>query len=79
MSIMLDKNLYALPVEENGRAFSYHCLVSRVATPTCAWVLVRGGDVLSSGLVEDDDVELMLKALRADLNGRSEWQNCTIH
>ncbi len=76
---MLDKNLYALPVKENGRVFSYHCLVSRLDTPTCTWTLVRGGDVLSSGLVEDDDVVLMLEALRTDLNGRSKWKNCTLH
>ena len=76
---MLDKNLYALPVMENGRAFNYHCLVSKIDTPTCSWALVRGGDVLSTGLVEDVDVDIMLGALRADLNGRSEWQICTIH
>ena len=76
---MLDKNLYALPVEENGRVFSYYCMVSRLAAPTYTWALVRGGSVLSTGLVEDDDVALMLEALRADLNGRSEWKSCTIH
>jgi hypothetical protein len=76
---MLDKTLYALPVKENGKSFNYHCLVSKIDAPTCSWVLVRGGEILSSGLVEDDDVDLMLGALRTDLNGRSEWQNCTIH
>jgi hypothetical protein len=72
-------NLYSLPVKENGRAFSYYCLVTSVDSPTCHWVLVRGGDILSTGLVEDDDVDTMLNALRTDLNGRSEWQQRTVH
>jgi hypothetical protein len=76
---MLDKKLYSLPVNENGRAFNYHCLVSRIDFPTCSWILVRGGDILSTGLVEDNDIALMLRAMCADLNGRSGWLHCTIH
>jgi hypothetical protein len=76
---MLDKQLYALPVKENGRSFSYYCLVTSVDTTTRFWALVRGGDILSTGVIEDDDVDLMLKALHTDLNGRSEWRPTTLH
>lgn len=76
---MVGKNLYSLPVTENGITCNYHCLVVSAFAPTCSWVLVRGGTVLSTGVVEDEDIGVMLKALQTDLNGQSAWKKQTLH
>jgi len=76
---MADKNIYALPVRENGGNSSYYCLVMSSGTPTYSWVLIRGNDLLSTGVCADTDVDLMLDALRVDLDDTSEWSPRTIH
>ncbi len=78
------KNLYTLPVIENGKVRSYYCLVRAIETH-CEWMLMREGpesELLSHGICEPDDVVLMLGALQADLAlGKKvfEWTRETIH
>jgi len=78
---MVNRNLYVLPVIENGKAFSYYCLVSLVDID-CRWMLMRNDEFLSHGVCGIDDVSLMLDSLRTDLylseEGR-DWATATIH
>jgi hypothetical protein len=81
---MEGRNLYTLPVLENGTSFRYYCLVSELddglqASPVCTWILLKDHFMLSQGLCEKEDVPLMLEALRADLKGFSDWHTVTIH
>lgn len=75
------RNLYVLPVIENGQALSYYCLVS-LMIGGCTWVLLRDEELLSHGVCNTDDVGLMLDSLRIDLSlsgGSQEWATKTIH
>lgn len=80
------KNLYVLPVVENGELLRYYCLVDPIEGASCAWLLLRDSNVntemLSHGICEQSDVALMLHSFRADLSLGSEsyeWTNATIH
>ena len=78
---MDSRNLYVLPVIENGEASSYYCLVS-LMSGGCSWVLLRDEELLCHGVCDIDDVGLMLDSLRMDLSlsgGSQEWVTTTIH
>lgn len=75
------QNLYVLPVAENGEMLSYYCLVSPVING-CTWILLRDEELLSYGVCDSGDVDLMLDSLRADLalsEEGQEWATTMIH
>ena len=79
--MVYSRNLYVLPVIENGEALSYYCLVNPVNSG-CNWMLMREDELLSHGVCDMDDIGLMLDSLRTDLSmsgGTQEWATATIH
>lgn len=83
---MDSKNLYVLPVIENEEVLCYYCLVDPGEDTSCVWLLLRDGpgyaEMLSHGVCEQSDVDLMLHSLRTDLSLGDvvyEWTNATIH
>jgi len=80
------KNLYVLPVNENGEILCYYCLIDPIEDTSCIWFLLRdslgNAEMLSHGICEQNDVDLMLHSLRTDLSLGDvvyEWTNETIH
>jgi hypothetical protein len=83
---MDSKNLYVLPVVENGEALCYYCLIRPIESTHCIWFLLRNGaraiELLSHGVCGHVDVDLMLDSFRTDLSLNcepQEWTKTAIH
>lgn len=77
-------NIYTLLVKENDELGRYHCVLE-FAYPSIQegkvfnWFLLKDSKLLSSGICSEEDIETMLKALKTDLNGYSDWVTENIH
>jgi len=77
-------DIYTLPVVENGKTGLYHCILE-FCYPTLQegkifnWFLLKEDKLLSSGICAEDDVAIMLNALKIDLNGYRDWFRETVH